>query len=233
MTFDEFIDRVNNGELEQIRAEQAEKEAEKALTNENNGAIMKDIANESESYNDISITEEVIANVPFVEIDGFTYDNNIAFQNAQKEILRVAKDLPLGTEVGAIYRADNMERIGDIIIGEYGKHQVNLPDADVPFISIHNHPDGKTFSTKDADRLIKQPNMVVIAAIGNNADSYVLQPLDNVDMVGFVNYASSEIDKLENQKDSLTFDMFAKGFENIWRGSEVYGVKYTQIQNNN
>ena len=34
----------------------------------------------------------------------------------------------------------------------------------------------------------------------------MLQPRDNVDMLGFISYASTEIEKLDNQKDNLSFD---------------------------
>lgn len=247
MSLDEFIDRVNNGELEKIRAEQdsAEESAEKSvnsaednslkmLTGGDNGGIMKDIAKNTYSYHDIPVTQDTIDNVPFVEVEGFTKEQNEALQNAQKEILIAVKDLPPGTEAGAIYCVENgkFERVGEIVIGEYGGHSVNLPSYDRPFITIHNHPDGKTLSPSDVNKLIGQPNMVIAATIGNNANSFMLQPRDNVDMLGFISYASTEIEKLDNQKDNLSFDDYAQRFESIWKGGEKYGIKYTQISNN-
>lgn len=144
------------------------------------------------------------------------------------------KDLPPGTEAGAIYCVENgkFERVREIVIGEYGGHSVNLPSYDRPFITIHNHPDGKTLSPNDVNKLIGQPNMVIAATIGNNANSFMLQPRDNVDMLGFISYASTEIEKLDNQKDNLSFDDYAQRFEGIWKGGEKYGIKYTQISNN-
>ena len=66
------------------------------------------------------------------------------------------KDLPPGTEAGAIYCVDNgkFERVGEIVIGEYGGHSVNLPSYDRPFITIHNPPYGKTLSHYDLKKLI-------------------------------------------------------------------------------
>lgn len=231
MTFDEFVERVNNGELEEIRAEQnsAGENSLKMLTGGENSDIMNDIANETTLSRSIPITQEAIDNVPLVEIEGFTDEQNIALQNAQKEILSIAKELPLGTEVGAIYDAATMKRIGDVVIGESGAGEIILPTASVPYISIHNHPDGKTLSPKDAEKLFKYPNLIAATAIGNNANSYILQPLENADMVGFSRYASNALEALMDQKNSLTFDEFAKGIENVWKGSNQYGIKYTQI----
>ena len=233
MSLDEFIERVNNGELEEIRAEQnsAGENSLKMLTGGENSDIMNDIANETTLSRSIPITQEAIDNVPLVEIEGFTDEQNIALQNAQKEILSIAKELPLGTEVGAIYDAATMKRIGDVVIGESGAGEIILPTASVPYISIHNHPDGKTLSPKDAEKLFKYPNLIAATAIGNNANSYILQPLENADMVGFSRYASNALEALMDQKNSLTFDEFAKGIENVWKGSNQYGIKYTQIQN--
>ncbi len=139
-----------------------------------------------------TITDDAIDSIPFVDV----FDDaemNRAYQEASKGLLREAKNHAVGTEISAVYDL-NMEQIGEYTIGTRGKTQIANPS--IPYHAFHNHGSGESFSPEDLIQLTLRPNQRSIAAVGNNANCYVMLKLENADQLGYYNdIASKMLDK--------------------------------------
>ena len=53
--------------------------------------------------------------------------------------------------------------------------RIRLPDFDEPYIAVHNHPNGQTFSVGDIQRVLERPNCQVCTM--EKASVFSLEPL--------------------------------------------------------
>ena len=83
------------------------------------------------------------------------------------------KDQPVGTEAYGLYNAE-MKFVGSKV-GKPGDREIYIPDLDYPYIAVHNHPDGMTFSESDVFNFIRYPNLQVQTAVGNSGHVYLLE----------------------------------------------------------
>lgn len=147
------------------------------------------------------ITDKAIESVPVVKPEGWSEENAVKLQAAHKELLKVMKDYPTGTEGAALYDMD-MKRIGETVTGATG--QVMVPDSDAPYVMIHNHPDGQTFSHTDIMNFILRANLKTMTVIGNTGKVFVLQKGNDYDGNGlyfFVKDKLAIIEKAIKDKD--------------------------------
>lgn len=117
------------------------------------------------------ITEESIQKVPLIQPEGWSQEKAQRLQEAHRDLLRAVRDKPIGTEAGRVYDW-NMSPLSGIIMGTPGEGTINLPSCGIPYIVVHNHPDGETFSPADIEKFIFTENISMITAVGNNGSVY-------------------------------------------------------------
>jgi len=81
---------------------------------------------------------------------------------------------------------------------------VMVPDSDAPYVMIHNHPDGQTFSHTDIMNFILRANLKTMTVIGNTGKVFVLQKGNDYDGNGlyfFVKDKLAIIEKAIKDKD--------------------------------
>lgn len=106
-------------------------------------------------------------------------DGQKKLQQAHKELLREVMNRDGIVEVARCYDM-NMEPLSDYV-SQNDKGRVEIPDFSVPYIAIHNHPSGLTFSPKDVLKLVKRKNMVGLTAVGNGGQTYLIEKTNNFD----------------------------------------------------
>ena len=163
--------------------------SEKVLTGGTGSGIM---ASDS-SDGLIAITRESIESVP--QFSEFAPPEiNDAVHKACVEILNYVINDQVGTEATISlpisrvveYNADKLSMKDLKDKGESGDGGVRIIDLNEPYIAIHNHPSGETFSIKDLDGFGRLSNCKGIVVIGNNGKSaYSLIKGDTYDSYGF------------------------------------------------
>lgn len=163
------------------------------------------------------ITDEAIQSVPAV-LSVFVSKDQLL--ESHKDLLRFVENEPLGTEAAAYY--DQNMKLLDRYIGS--DSSVKAEHFDVPYLVMHNHPSGETFTHTDIERFIMDPDMIVLTAVGNNGNVYMLEKLDNYNAAGLVTeYHSSNLWNIEN----VTAAKYLKQMNEFLNGVGKYGVKYT------
>lgn len=175
------------------------------MTNSGNGGKLKD----SEKY-EIVITDEAIKKVPKLNV----FDNdeiNTAVQMYSKQILSDMKNHEAGTEKGIAMPLNLKHRIKSRT-GEEGAHSVQGFALDEPYVFIHNHPSGNTFSHLDVDTFIGDPNLKALYAVGNNGSFYALLKTEKYDWAIFCNHFTKHAEE-DNMEEFL-------------KGVDKYGLLY-------
>lgn len=167
---------------------------------DNNGII-----NEKKSFR-IPITDESIENVQLIQPEGFTEENAVALKKAHQELLKEARKYPLGTECGMLLDFD-MERFDDIgiIVGRIDG--ISLPRYSEPYIALHNHSSGQTFSPEDIVGLVKLENMYALTAVGNNGKVYFISKTTSFSKEIFGQYILQYLNNTELFKGKKYLEM--------------------------
>lgn len=154
-----------------------------------------DIINEKKSFR-IPITDESIENVQLIQPEGFTEENAVALKKAHQELLKEARKYPLGTECRMLLDF-NMEQFDDsgIIVGQIDN--VAFPRYTEPYIGLHNHSSGKTFSTEDIIGLAVLDNMYALTAVGNNGKVYFISKTTSFSKEKFLQYIAQYLNNTE------------------------------------
>lgn len=129
----------------------------------------------------IAVTDVAIDKVPLVQVKGFTQAQNLALQEAHKEILRIAKTQNDSNEVLGIYNiAFNrwVHELGD----EFGVNPSRNPEAfsilkasqDKEVLYLHNHPSTNKFSFMDIFTFINDDRIKIMSVITNQGEVYLL-----------------------------------------------------------
>lgn len=132
-------------------------------------------------YNDsseehITITEETINAVPKSDIFEDDEMNQRVHDMCKALLTECIDDPPFTERAYSIALSDlrNGEAEPVKTKGEDGEGTVNIPSLDEPYISIHNHPSGETFSTIDIERFFNNKNAVIVVVVGNNGNVYTM-----------------------------------------------------------
>lgn len=234
-----FVDKAKAEELKQ-------EYLPKPLISEGGSGIIKANNTDFDIPNyDVEITDKSIESISHIDVEGFSEENNRRFVQAQKDILNEAKHHPVGTEVSAIYNADTMEIIGDMIVGKDGAGSVRIADSSEKYFAFHNHPDRATFSPADVWKLLYRENMSGIVATGNDGSTYLIKTLENVDIIGYVRYINNALDGIDvcgysysdikNRRVDFSkigkekfYTEYTNAIESIWKESEKYGFRYVK-----
>lgn len=157
------------------------------------------------------VTDAAIEAVP--KIAEFGSDEvNQAVHTACKDILTAVKDDPPGTEATVSISLD-LTRKSAVQKGEPGAGTVKPVVLDVPYISIHNHASGDTFSDRDIRKFVADKNAIAICVVGNNGRVYILQKTDSFNWIKF-GIKTHSIDDDSNYNLQVT------------QGAEKYGLQY-------
>ena len=179
----------------------------------------KNVYNDNKGHH-IPITTESISSVAKPDI--FSDDElNVRVQNMCKDLLNESSDDPPFTEraysVTLKELQGNAKNISKAKGGD-GEGTVIIPSLDEPYISIHNHPSGETFSGKDVREFLLNRNMKAFIVIGNNGE-----------MVTMVKGADSDTaNALPKVFAFISGSSEYKSETELWKGLSVYGIEYKE-----
>lgn len=172
----------------------------------------------------LPITKASIQNVRLVH--GTVVSKNIekVLRKAHKNLLRTIQTSPVGTEAVSVY---NMEmQLISTSAGNIGT--VKVPKTKQPFIAIHNHPSGHTFSEKDVITFLSNPFMQAISVIGNNGNTYLLEKSQEYNVSGYIQYF---IDfQSQNAGRAGSPGKYLEYMESLLKGGKPYGINYFKGQ---
>ena len=124
------------------------------------------------------VTQESIESVQNVTCFNDPKLNAAVTENC-KQILSDVKDDPVGTEETISLKISDLKPV--VSKGVPASGTVKPITLEEPYISIHNHPSGKTFSESDVSRFISSENAKAICVVGNNGKVYILSKKDDYD----------------------------------------------------
>lgn len=138
----------------------------------------------------------------------------------QRHLLEFVKDEPVGTEAIAYYDMDFKElakykgKIGKVQSSSFKKEH----------ITIHNHPDGNTFSHPDVEKFINNPSTKIMSAVGNNGSVFVLEKTKNYNGIAYSIYYNQWLAKSQN----LMYNMneYIKCMDDLLKGGKEYGINF-------
>lgn len=158
-----------------------------------------------------AVTDEVIDSIPKIT----AFDDaalNQAVHTGCVDVLKAIKnDLP-GTEA-TVSISLNLEQKTEIRKGEPGAGTVKGIPLSTPYVSIHNHASGETFSNRDIKKFIKDDNNIHSVVVGNNGSVFVLSKNADYDMIGSLRYIISSTGLSETEK---------------CKGMKRYGITYSE-----
>ena len=145
----------------------------------------------------------------------------IKLQQAHKDLLREVMNRGGIVEVARCYDM-NIEPLSDYV-SQDKKGRVKIPDFDTPYIAIHNHPSGLTFSPSDIYRIADREHMIMLTDVGNDGSIYSIEKKSNVNAALIKNAASKASDDIGEEKSdtkalSLAVSLIKKCGE--------YGIEY-------
>ena len=141
------------------------------VANSAESGIIRDSRNEF-----LTITEQSISRINTLNVFGDDRDNKVA--EAMRSMLKSVKDKEPGTETTSIFSLEDM-RLIDTRTSKNANGSVQPLNHESPFISIHNHPSGGTFSFWDIRQLYEQDKCNCIYVVGNNGSCYSLKKTDS------------------------------------------------------
>lgn len=140
--------------------------------------------------------------------------------SAHQELLQAAAAHPVGTEVARCYGLD-MRPMGDYVTGDK-EGSVKIPDQSAPYIAIHNHPSGLTFSPKDILAFAIRKNMRMLTAVGNGGTIYAIERTKSTDEEALLAISEEIYEEVETAKQNEVLPLMNRFFEEVQKS----GVKY-------
>lgn len=125
-------------------------------------------------------------------------------QQAHKDLLKEVMNRGGMVEVARCYDM-SMQPLCDYV-SQDDEGRVEIPDFSAPYIAIHNHPSGLTFSPKDVLKLVKRKNMVGLTAVGNGGQTYLIEKTNNFDAKSLqlaLQQASKAIESANNDLERI------------------------------
>ncbi len=111
-------------------------------------------------------------------------------------------------------------------VGKPGKGEVYIPVLDYPYIAIHNHPDGATFSPYDITNFIMTADLGVLTAVSNDGAVYTLQKSDAFSVTGFI-HAYKKI-MPQDPKELGSAENLINTLRSFLKEAEQYGILYIE-----
>ena len=180
--------------------------------------------NDKEESGHIEITNKAISSVP--RLPSFLLNEELQgkLKTEHQRLLRRAQGLPPKTEVAQCCDPKNLFSLSGIIEGEAGAGRVKIPDCNKPYIAMHTHPDGRTFSETDVQLFIRYPNQVISSAVGHNGKVYILEKSKNFNAPAAKAFLANAIAQSPDRGKSA--EAYIEFIEKAIKGLEEYGVFY-------
>ena len=166
------------------------------------------------------ITIKSVAAIKAFDCKSLNAAGQRSLMNAHKRLLTMLAKEPLGTEKARCYGLD-MQPLGDYATGQ--NRAVKIPGWDVPYIAIHNHPSGLTFSHGDMLAFASRKNMKMLTAVGNDGSIFAIERTalaDNEKILALASRLQEDIAK--TTKKTEVNDLMSNFFEEV----QQYGVQY-------
>lgn len=170
----------------------------------------------------LPITAKSIAGVKKFSCELLSPVLQTKLQNEHKKLLISVSGKPDGTEAGATY--DLTMNLLHKVVGTDSAAKVAIPKEPAPYIAIHTHPSGGTFTHTDLRLFAKDDNMKMLTAVGNNGIVYAVEKTAGFSSVKFNAYRKSVLDRHLNYLDSPVY--YSKYIKDLLKGIEAYGIRY-------
>lgn len=181
------------------------------------GAAIEPLSDSADEFH--AVTDEAIDSIPQITV----FDNAALNQEVHTgcvDVLKAVKDAPPGTEAIVSISLDAKHK-SNVLIGEPGAGDIDPIRMDVPYVSIHNHASGETFSIADLMMFHDDKNCKSIVVIGNNSNLYILKKSTNFNSTDFFEYC---------MKKHLGFTSY-NSEDDFIQGAGVYGTSYYKRTN--
>lgn len=143
-------------------------------------------------------------------------------RQAHKDLLQEVMNRGGMVEVARCYDM-NMEPLSDYV-SKNDKGQVKIPRFDVPYIAIHNHPSGLTFSPTDVYNIADNYNMAMLTVAGNNGAVYSLEKEEHIDAESIKEMAG----KAESEMQSKDSELAAMNIAiRLLKEVGMFGIRYS------
>ncbi|WP_195984067.1 minor capsid protein [Clostridium sp. D33t1_170424_F3] len=180
--------------------------------------ILKDV-----NLNPLPVTAESLGAVKTVHSEILSPVLQLKLKNEHKKLLMSIVSKPLGTEAGATFDL-SMKKLNQVI-GKDAAAKVRIPKEEVPYIAIHSHPTGGTFTHNDLWLFASDNNMKVLTAVGNNGSVYAVEKSDSFSKKKFFEYYQ---EAMSQHPDYLkTPEKYAKYMDSLLKGIGNFGINYT------
>lgn len=193
------------------------KRAGKAFTSSAGRDILKDV-----NLEPLPVTKESLANVKKFDCDSLSTAMQAKLQNEHKKLLISVSGKPLGTEAGATYTLQ-MKPLSKVT-GRDGAAKVVIPKEKEPYIAMHTHPTGGTFTHTDLILFARDDNMQMLTAVGNNGAVYAVEKTKDFTLLKFKRYLKSAKEKHPQYLN--TPDEYAMYIQDFLKGVNQCGIRY-------
>lgn len=151
-----------------------------------------------------TIDQKILDNLPFIQINSLSLEENAFVNNWIKYLLYYAKNYNNSNEVGVILDITNWENT-DIVLGYEHHVKFNtdkmikwLDEGNDNLIIIHNHPSNNIFSEKDLLNFCMTQSINTMIVAGNKGTIYFVQKLNGFNKFKVImNYFTAK--KLNNK----------------------------------
>lgn len=170
----------------------------------------------------LPINSESLSSIQSFSCDLLSPQLQNRLKNEHKKLLISVSGRPLGTEAGATYDLQ-MNRLNSVV-GEPGAGNIKIPKETVPYIVMHSHPTGETFTHTDLILFAKDQNMKMITAVGNNGFIYAAEKTDSFSLLEFNRLWEDAKAMYPDYLD--TPKKYMNCIEYVLKGVERCGIKY-------
>lgn len=183
--------------------------------------------NTSKAY---KITDNAIENIPHLNIDELTAEQNNLLEIARKQVLTSAQKEKVGVEcANTVLLADN--ELLESEVGNIGS--INIAQHNQWHYSVHNHPDNSGLSIGDIKAFNQRIYMLGIESVSNNGKhlSALLKTerctIENA--LQYQTYINQYLDDCKHKFgdfSKLSFEKLSEITENVLKEANNYGYKY-------
>lgn len=179
--------------------------------------ILKDV-----NLEPLSVTKDSLARVKRFDCDTLDQPMQAKLQNEHKKLLISISGKPGGTEAGATYSMQ-MKPLHKVV-GKDGAAKVHIPKEKEPYIAMHTHPTGGTFTHADLNLFARDEYMRMLTAVGNNGAVYAVEKTDEFDILKFKRYTNLVKERHPNYLS--TPEEYTKYMQDFLKGIDICGIRY-------